>query len=161
SYLVRTLISEGQIRHQTVESTPQGLVGREIVKEGPTNFITTTTLPELHAENETRIWTILVDDSPGTTRGVLAVQAQKALGSFRPPDVGNLRCAFEWLKEAGAKEAVVPFAEILAVAMPDRPLRIRRDFLRLLQLVKVCALLHQGQRKLDDKGRVVADLADY
>src|SRR5262249_44939779 len=62
NYLIRTLISEGQIRHLTVDSTPLGPVGREIVKEGPTNFITTTTLPELHAENETRVWTILVDD---------------------------------------------------------------------------------------------------
>jgi hypothetical protein len=161
SYLIRTLISEGQIRHQTVESTPQGLVGRAIVKEGPTNFITTTTLPELHAENETRIWTILVDDSPATTRGVLASQAKRARGTFLPPDVRDLCCAFEWLKGTGAKQAVVPFAELLAAAMPDRPLRIRRDFPRLLQLVKVCALLHQLQRERDPEGRVVATLGDY
>jgi hypothetical protein len=161
SYLIRTLVSEGQIRHKTVESTPQGLVGREIVKEGPTNFLTTTTMPELHAENETRTWTILVDDSPKTTRGVLAVQAQKATGTFRPCDVSDLQAAFEWLAAVGAKDVTVPFADVLAAAMPDRPLRIRRDFPRLLQLIKVCALLHQRQRQLDDQGRVIASLADY
>jgi hypothetical protein len=161
TYLIRTLISEGEIRHLTVESTPLGPVGREIVKQGPTNFITTTTLPELHAENETRIWTILVDDSPPTTRRVLAVQADRARGVFQPGDVDDLHAAFAWLHAAGAKEAVVPFADLLAAAMPDRPLRLRRDFPRLLQLVKVCALLHQRQRQLDGQGRVLADLADY
>jgi hypothetical protein len=132
-YIIRTLISEGQIRHQTVESTPHGLVGREIVKEGPTNFITTTTFPELHAENETRIWTLLVDDSEETTKGVLKVQAEVASGVFRPAGGDELRQAIEWLKAAGAKEAVVPFAALLAEAMPGRPLRLRRDFPRLLQ----------------------------
>ncbi|HKB37336.1 MAG TPA: hypothetical protein VKD72_12875, partial [Gemmataceae bacterium] len=58
-------------------------------------------------------------------------------------------------------EAVVPFAGTLADAMPDRPLRLRRDFPRLLQLIKACALLHQQQRQLDEHGRVIADLADY
>jgi hypothetical protein len=161
NYRIRTLISEGEIRHLTVESTPLGPVGREIVKEGPTNFITTTTLPELHAETETRIWTLLVDDSPPTTRSVLAVQADRARGVFQPGAVDDLHAAFAWLQAAGAKEAVVPFAGTLAGAMPNRPLRLRRDFPRLLQLIKVCALLHQRQRHLDQQGRVVADLADY
>jgi hypothetical protein len=161
SYLIRTLISEGQIKHLTVEITPLGPAGREIVKQGPTNFITTTTLPELHAENETRNWTLLVDDSPRTTKLVLAAQAARADGSFRRQGVKDLHAAFTWLHAAGAKEAVVPFAPALAEAMPDKPLRVRRDFPRLLQLIKVCALLHQRQRRRDEGGRVVADLADY
>jgi hypothetical protein len=161
TYLIRTLISEGEIRHLTVESTPLGLVSRQIVKQGPTNFITTTTMPELHAENETRIWTIMVDDSPRTTKLVLAAQADKARGVFQAVAVEDLHAAYSWLKASGVKTAVVPFADMLAAAMPDRPLRLRRDFPRLLQLIEVCALLHQQQRQLDDQGRVVADLADY
>jgi hypothetical protein len=161
NYLIRTLISEGCIRHQTVEQTAQGLVGREIVKQGPTNFITTTTFPELHAENETRVWSILVDDSPDTTRRVLEVQAQIASGAFEPADDDRLRLAFEWLTTAGAKEAVVPFAELLPEHMPNQPLRLRRDFPRLLSLIRMCAILHQKQRERDNEGRVLATLADY
>jgi hypothetical protein len=161
SYVIRTLISEGAIRHQTVEVTSEGPVGRLIVKEGPTNFITTTTLPELHAENETRIWTLLVDDSDATTKAVLEIQADIASGTFRPVDVAGLRNAFEWMRAAGARQAVVPFAKQLAQGMPTRPLRLRRDFPRLLQLVQACALLHQRQRGRDDQGRVIATLADY
>jgi hypothetical protein len=161
NYIIRTLVSEGCIRHQTVETTPHGLVPREIVKEGPTNFITTTTFPELHAENETRVWTILVDDSPSTTKQVLVIQAKRASGGFQPKDVEYLRIAVEWLKLAGATEAVVPYAELLSAAMPDRPLRLRRDFPRLLLLIQVVTLVHQRQRARDDAGRVVATLADY
>jgi hypothetical protein len=169
SYIIRTLVSEGCIRHQTVERVDGQMVGREVVKEGPTNFITTTTFPELHAENETRIWTLLMDDSPETTRAVLDIQARMASGTFRPVDDGDLRQAVEWLRVAGAKEAVVPFAEALPGAMADlvpgrvlgRSLRLRRDFPRLQQLIQVCALLHQRQRQRDAAGRVVATLADY
>jgi hypothetical protein len=118
-------------------------------------------MPELHAENETRIWTLIVDDSEETTKKVLKVQAEVASGAFRPTDDAGLRTAFEWLKAAGAKQAVVPFAPLLAEGMPGRPLRLRRDFPRLLQLVETCALLHQRQRQLDAEGRVVATLADY
>src|SRR5262249_46563325 len=153
--------SEGEIRHKTVETGPDGPRGVEIVKEGPTNFITTTTMPEMHAENETRIWTLLVDDSPETTRGVLAVQAARADGSWSPQDNSTWRPAFLWLHAAGAKQVVVPFARLLADAMPDRPLRLRRDFPQLLSLIGVCALLHQRQRARDGEGRVVATLADF
>src|SRR5581483_7631146 len=140
------------IRHLTVDSTPEGIEDREVVQKGPTNFITTTTQPELHAENETRQWTLLVNDSPATTRQVLAAQAAKARGEFRPGEGQDLHAAFTWLQEAGAKEAVVPFAAELAAAMPDQPLRLRRDFPRLLGLVQVCALLHQKQRERDEQG---------
>jgi hypothetical protein len=80
-YLIRTLISEGRIEHRTVEKVGGQLVGRLIVKPGPTNFITATTSSELHAENETRVWTLLVDDSPETTREVLALKGQEAAGN--------------------------------------------------------------------------------
>src|SRR5262249_48914048 len=153
--------SEGYIRHQTVEQVSGKQVGREVVKEGPTNFLTTTTFPELHGENETRVWSLLVDDSPETTRQVLGLQARIASGAFRPADDGELRLAFEWLKMAGTAGVVVPFAELLLERMPGRPLRLRRDFARLLGLVGVVALVHQQQRERDEQGRVVATPADY
>jgi hypothetical protein len=161
TYLIRTLISEGQIKHLTVENTTGVPMGREIVKKRPTNFITTTTHPELHTENENRIWTLLVDESPGTTREVMAHQAEMATGKVQEAKMDDLHAVFTWLQVAGAKEAVVPFAEELADALPAKRLRLRRDFPRLLQLIKVCALLHQQQRQRDDQGRVVAELSDY
>jgi hypothetical protein len=58
----------------------------------------------------------------------------------------------------------IPFAAYLATHTPDTPLRIRRDFERILALIEVCALLHQYQRRtLEEKGRqfVEASLADF
>jgi hypothetical protein len=161
SYLIRTLISEGEIRHLAPQGTPDGLVSCETVKAGPTNVITTTTLPELNGENETRLFTVLVDDSPAMTREVLAHQAAVARGDHQPVAVDNLRAAFTWLHVATAKKAVIPFADLLSDAIPNKPLRVRRDFPRLINLIKACALLHQQQRERDDQGRVIATLADY
>src|SRR5262249_45731186 len=140
---------------------PDGPVGKEVIKEGPTGFLTTTTLPELHSENETRVWSILVDDSAEQTKRVLATQAALADGTFVPQEVDDLHAVFNWLEHAGAKEVVVPFADALAKAMPDKPVRLRRDFPRLIQLIKSCALLYQQQRGRDEHGRVVASLGDY
>ena len=63
SYLLRTLMSEGDIRYITVDSTEAGLAARSLHVEGPTSLILTTTLGNLHPENETRMLSIPVDDS--------------------------------------------------------------------------------------------------
>jgi hypothetical protein len=39
--------------------------------------------------------------------------------------------------------------------------RFRRDVGSLISFIKASAILHQAQRQLDEKGRVVATLADY
>src|SRR5262249_28686478 len=50
AYLVRSFLSEGRLEHLTVlDGEPV-----RIVKEGPVGVISTTTLPTLHQENETR-----------------------------------------------------------------------------------------------------------
>jgi hypothetical protein len=161
-YLIRTLISEGCIKYSTVESTPEGMVARHIEKPGPTNFISTTTAPQVHAENETRLWSLLVDDSQRMTQHVLRMQAKIAEGKFAQRDDPDLRIAFTWLRSKGLAKYTIPFAEKLSAKMPEVcPLRLRRDFPRLLQLVGMCAILHQRQRQKDDQGRVVANLSDY
>src|SRR5207248_1596185 len=68
---------------------------------------------------------------------------------------------FEWLALAGATEAVVPYASTLVAEMPSEPLRIRRDFHRLLAAIRICAVVHQRQRARDGTGRVIATLSDY
>ena len=103
----------------------------------------------------------MMSDLPETTRKVLAAQARAAQGEWSQVDTQREQAAFAWLELAGVKDAVVPFAADLAEVLPDKPLRIRRDFPRLLQLIKVCAILHQLQRERDADDRVIATLADY
>ena len=65
--LVRTLISEGRIVHQTTVEDPDSPTGRRverIEREGPISLIITTT-GELHAENETRMLSFQISESHG------------------------------------------------------------------------------------------------
>ena len=161
-YLIRTLMSEGHITHQTVEKTSEGMMGRTVVKEGPTNFVTTTTAPEVHAENETRVWSLLVNDSPEVTREVLRLKSRQAAGQWTPPDPQRWQLLQTWMAMFGrGVDVIIPYAPLVAEHMPDHPVRLRRDFDRLLVLIEAIAHLHQCQRPRDEVGRVVASLADY
>lgn len=163
-YLIRTLQSEGRIVYVTVEKTPLGLQGRRIDKPGPTGFISTTTSPELHQENETRVWSLLVDETPEQTKQVKkASAARHSNGGYQvaEEELAKWRAAQEYLELAGAKKAVISFAGWLADQIPDRPLRVRRDFERLLVAIEAVALLYQLQRSKDASGNVIVEVADY
>jgi hypothetical protein len=71
AYIVRSLLSEGEIRYPVAVRGPDGKMATEtIVKKGPTNFIVTTTATSLHGENETRMLSLPTDDSAEQTWGV-------------------------------------------------------------------------------------------
>lgn len=63
TYLIRTLLSEGCLRHGTVESTADGLKPVLVEREGPAGLITSTTQVSMHAENETRLISVSIDDT--------------------------------------------------------------------------------------------------
>jgi hypothetical protein len=76
SYLIRSLLSEGRLRYETVEKTREGLVPKVIEREGPTGLITTTTALRLHPENETRLLSLSVTDTQEQTRAVFSALAE-------------------------------------------------------------------------------------
>jgi len=107
SYLIRTLLSEGRVVYEVVEKTKLGLRPRRIEKEGPTGLITTTTAPKLHPENETRLLSLGVIDTPDQTRAVMqALAAAAAANTVNYPQWHALQT---WLA-ADQREVVVPFA---------------------------------------------------
>jgi len=158
SYLLRSLLSEGRLVYETVESTPTGLRPRVIEKEGPTNCIITTTRVSLHPENETRLITVNVDDSPAQTAAIFKRAAQ---GGGAEPELEGWRAFQSWLASYGVREVNIPYAGRLAELVPPVDVRLRRDFKALLSLIQAHALLHQHCRERDDEGRVVAALEDY
>jgi hypothetical protein len=157
SYLVRTLLSEGSLRYETVEKTGQGIRPRLIEREGPTSVLVTTTALSLHPENETRMLSITVSDTQEQTREVLLAMARP---KSEPDDPAAWHALQDWLAGETA-EVVIPFAEALAGLIPPIAVRLKRDFKQLLALVETHALLHQCSRKRDRKGRIVATLEDY
>jgi hypothetical protein len=157
SYIVRSLLSEGRLRYETVEKTGEGLRPRLIEREGPTGLITTTTKIALHPENETRLLSIPITDTPEQTRDVLLALAADAA---EPPDLTRWIALQEWLAEADY-EVAIPFSRELAKLVPPVAVRLRRDFGQVLSLIRAHALLHQASRERDERGRIVASLDDY
>jgi hypothetical protein len=158
-YLIRSLLSEGCIRYEVVEKTKDGMRPRLIEKEGPTGLIVTTTATKLHPENETRLLSLSVKDTPIQTKAVLHALARD---NDLAPSVEFARWqAFQKWLEAGERRVVVPFAKRLADLVPPVAVRLRRDFRLLLTLIAAHALLHREGRRRDDQGRIVATPRDY
>jgi hypothetical protein len=157
SYLMRSLLSEGRINYATVVKTKNGLEDRRITREGPTGLITTTTAVSLHPENETRILSLTVTDSPAQTRAIMLAHA---LGDRSDRDRQAWHDLQTWLTET-AIDVVVPYAATLARAIPPVAVRLRRDFPTLLTLIRAHALLHQLHRDRDPEGAVLANFEDY
>jgi hypothetical protein len=157
SYLVRSLLSEGRIDYVTVIKTKNGLEPRRITRDGPTGLITTTTAVSLHPENETRILSPTVTDSPRQTRAVMLAYVS---GRWADRDRQAWHELQTWLAES-AIDVVVPYGETLAAAIPPVTVRLRRDFPTLITLIRAHALLHHLHRDRDPDGAVIATFEDY
>jgi len=157
SYLIRTLLSEGRVVYEVVEKTKEGLRTRRIEKEGPTGLITTTTAPKLHPENETRLLSLGVIDTPHQTKAVMQALADDDAAST----IGSQWHALQAWLSTGERRVAVPFAGKLADLIPPVAVRLRRDFKLLLTLIRAHALLHRATRDRDNQGRIVATVAYY
>jgi hypothetical protein len=159
SYLIRSLLSEGRIRYEVVEKTKDGMKPRLIEKSGPTGLIVTTTAARLHPENETRLLSMTVEDTPQQTKAILHGLAR---GEETIAVVDYVQWqAFQRYLETGERRVIVPYAEKLAELVPPVAVRLRRDFKQLLALISADALLHRERRGRDDRGRILATLDDY
>jgi len=153
-YSLRSLLSEGCIKYQTVKNgNPVSLE-----KEGPTGLLMTTTATHIHSENETRVLSIGVGDSPQLTRQIMQAQARhQASQAPLTPDWHALQL---WLA-CRPNVVLVPFANVLADLVDARAVRLRRDFPTILSLIGAHALLHQATRQRASDGAVVATIDDY
>jgi hypothetical protein len=125
SYLIRTLLSEGRVVYEVVEKTKMGLRPRRIEKEGPTGLITTTTAPKLHPENETRLLSLGVIDTPDQTRAVMQALAADGAAKTNPVDYAPWHALQAWLV-TGERQVLIAFAITLAERVPPVAVRLLR-----------------------------------
>ena len=144
SYLICSLLSEGCVRYETVEKTPQGLKGRLIEREGPTGLIVTTTRDGLHPENETRLISLTLADGQEQTRAILTALANE--DQRDDVDRKPWLALQQWLASSQV-QVTIPFAPELVERIPPVAVRLRRDTKLLLNLIRAHALLHQARRK--------------
>jgi hypothetical protein len=157
TYLMRSLLSEGKLRYETLEKTSEGIRPRLIEREGPTGLIVTTTAVKLHPENETRLLSLTVTDTQDQTRAVMAALAEEA--GAAAPDLEPWHALQIWLENAEHR-VWISFAKKLADLIPPVAVRLRRDFGALLNLIRAHALLHQATRERDAYGCIVATIRE-
>ena len=162
-YFLRTLLSEGHIRYETVETPKKGKPkGVVLEREGPTGAILTTTRVKLDPELETRLLSISVTDSAAQTKAVMHALADErdTQASIDLEWVVLQKVTASLAQERGS-EVKIPFARALAEAIPPAATRLRRDFGALLALIRTHALLHRATRDRDEEGRTIASIEDY
>jgi hypothetical protein len=157
TYLMRSLLSEGCVRYESVEKTSEGIKPRLIEREGPTGLIVTTTAVKLHPENETRLLSLTVTDTQEQTRAVMAALAEEAGEAGLNLEVWHSLQV--WL-ESAEHRVWIPYAGKLAELIPPVAVRLRRDFGALLNLIRAHALLHRATRERDAEGRIVATIGE-
>ncbi len=163
SYLLRSLLSEGRIRYETVEKSADGLQPRLIEREGPTGVILTTTWAHLHPENETRMLSLTAKDDRSQTASIMMMLAERMNGvGPAEPDLEPWVALQSWIELAGNHKVKIPYAPVIAELASPKAVRLRRDFTQVLNLIASSAILHQLNRETEaTKGRIIANLEDY
>ncbi|MBU4232343.1 MAG: hypothetical protein KKF43_07410 [Proteobacteria bacterium] len=111
---------------------------------------------------DTRLFSLEPNDSPGHIRTALEAQANNELIGVGDPDPPLI--AFqEYLQALAPWQVTIPFVIELAAGIGKQASapRILRDFARLNSLIKSVAILRHPHRKLDRKGRIIAEIEDY
>jgi hypothetical protein len=160
---IRNLAQDARLHYQYVlrDAETGGFTVGEIDKPGPTMLLTTSTkdLPEQMA---TRFFTLDMPEDFAQVKAALTAQGQlEEDGAIEP---GPELAAFQgYLQTRAPWNVHVPFAGILAeeINKTDAAARVLRDWSRLLAMVKSTAILRHQMRTTDDRGRLVATLADY
>lgn len=158
---LRQLLSEGRIRYATVESTSSGIAGKDLKPiEGPVGLLMTTTANALHPEDESRMLSYHIDESPERIQEVLLQQALGQREQDSALDPTPWFALHEFI-ELGDKKVDIPFAIDLAKKLPNTHYRVMRDFPHALALIRAHALLHQCNREISEGGSIIATIDDY
>jgi hypothetical protein len=158
--LLRQLLSEGTVRYATVQNTPDGLKGVDLpLLHGPTGLIMTTTANSLHHEDETRMLSVGMNESPEHIRQALMAQAEGWSTKPQPIDTTRWHNFYEYVRLANTK-VLTPFAMRIVDRLPTTHDRIRRDFPHVLSLIRAHALLHEMHRETW-RASIVANERDY
>jgi hypothetical protein len=162
---IRTLLQEHRLRYHVVVKDPEThqMVTREIVKEGPTTLITTS-VRELHDEQlRTRLFELDMPDNINRIRQTLKTRARLETGAALPEVDPALLALQAYLQAQAPIDVIVPFADELAewLGRGEPESRIRRDYERLLTLIKAVTAVRHARRQQNEDGRWVATIDDY
>ena len=162
-YSLRTMLSERGVSIMLPvknEITGDFETTEKRIKAEGTVLVQTTTKDRIHAENQTRVFDLFIDESEYQTANILLMQANK-LESQNPEVVEEIKI-WQAAQTLLIKQPVyIPYATDLAEAFPKNKIRARRDFKRVLSLISAHALLSQFKREADKYGQLIATIEDF
>ena len=158
---VRSLLSEGRIDYAVPIKEDGAITSVMIEQQGPASLVVTTTKASLDPELETRLLSVLSDDTSKHTADINLATGKRFAGAVSKLDPKPWHDLQRWLQAHTPLNVVVPYAKELAGLLPTSEIRSRRDTERLLILICAHAAMHLHHRERDEAGRVVATLEDY
>lgn len=157
---LRQMLTEGKLDYLSVGHNKEGHEGKVLqTVEGPMGVMMTTTANALHAEDETRLLSLYVDQSPEQIRR--ALMKNMHAGPTKPSEDTLAKWhAFHQYVCNGMQEVSIPFLETLLSRLPTSHSRVLRDAPKVLSLIRAHALIHQLSRRKEGN-KIVATLDDY
>ncbi|RLG60308.1 hypothetical protein DRN87_04395 [Candidatus Geothermarchaeota archaeon] len=165
---LHVMMTEKGLRLGTVKRGEGGTYEVYYVEaEGPLSFITTTIKSvKLDEQFRTRVWRIYLDDSPEQTMKIQEFNNLLAREPWREDEIKEelrkIQLYMKFLSKYGVKDILIPYSD--KIKLSGRSVRIRRDHLKLLNLIKVIAYVNQFYNhyivNVDGKQYVVANKKD-
>jgi len=166
---LRVWMSEGELNLDTIEKVKddEGVeVNTKITKktQGQPVFISNQAEGKIEEQLNNRSWIMSLDVTQQQTEKILEYQDMINKCEFKNNELKK-RKIYDALKQLKPYHFIVPFADRKLLNIPAHDIRARRDYEKLLTLIKCSTYLHQMQRDIleDDNGNkyLVCDLKDY
>lgn len=159
-FAFRELQSKGTITSSTSTKDDNGNISaQEKTVYGPIASMSCTTKGEIYEDNMSRCFIIAVDESHEQSKKVVHYQNQKASGQV---DEQKERQCTEFIQTMitllKSYEVINPYAD--KVHLPEEAHKIRRLNGLYQAFVKAITLMHQYQRKRDQRGRLISEKED-
>ena len=159
-YAVRELISNGQLTSSTSVKNEAGQIQSQVkTVRGPIASLAATTRGEVYEDNLSRVFLVAVDESQEQTQRIIEYQNARASGDIDLQEQKRVTSLVQnMVRCIEAREVVNPFAN--SVKLPQEAHKIRRLNELFQCFIRMVTVLHQYQRRKDDKGRLIATKED-
>lgn len=159
-FAFRELQSKGVIISSTSTKDDNGNISaQEKTVYGPIASMSCTTKGEIYEDNMSRCFIIAVDESQEQSKKVIHYQNMKASGQI---DEQKEKQCTEFIQSLVSLlkpyDVINPYAD--KVHLPEEAHKIRRLNGLYQAFVKAITLMHQYQRKRDERGRLISDKED-
>jgi DNA primase len=159
-FAFRELQSKGMIISSTSTKDDNGNISAlEKTVYGPIASMSCTTKGEIYEDNMSRCFIIAVDESAEQSKKVIHYQNMKASGQIDEVKEKQctefIQCLVSLLK---SYDVINPYAD--KVHLPEEAHKIRRLNGLYQAFVKAITLMHQYQRRKDERGRLISEKED-